>query len=333
MDIKTSSSNPMLQLVLALSSLIVVVCVFLLTVRAGTSDDALFLNIEIPETWSKSYNEDSDGYAMLEEYLVTDWSQVDAEEDWQSVTTRASMTITENFVAAPKLTHMTQQDSKIAQLGENDAWNLISNGLFKSYPTGSFNAYADQLRTLKMSNTKTITVNVWYWANPGDIYDMSKTTKQFTIAVNSSIADLFEHTFADIYAHESQPVINLADKGMGTWVLRGKNHNNDSGISAHALGCAIDINPSTGSFKVDGMWYGNSYGQPPMPKSIWEQLPECHSKYHVLYDGCPIVEIFKAYGFCWGGDWNSIKDCMHLSYIGDGSNARAIATKNYMDRR
>ena len=162
---------------------------------------------------------------------------------------------------------------------------------------------------------------------------MSKKTITKTFAVNSKIASVFEHIFEDIYKHPSQPVINIGDKGMGTWVLRGKNHKDSNTMSSHSLGVAIDINPSTGSFYVNGKWYGNAYGQNKMPSSMWSQLPEVQKKYHVLYDGCPIVEIFKSYGFYWGGDWTSGTDAMHLSYIGDGSSARATGIKNFNERR
>ena len=149
----------------------------------------------------------------------------------------------------------------------------------------------------------------------------------------ADIRNTFVHIFEDIYDDPSKPIINIADKGMGTWVLRGKNHNSANEMSAHALGCAIDINPSTGSVNINGKWYGNGYNQAVLSKEIWTQLPETHSKYHILYDGCPIVEVFKSYGFYWGGDWTSPKDCMHLSYIGDGSDARLIGVSNYEQRK
>lgn len=311
-------------------AIIIVAC----TLYSVTSKDGTIV-IDLPDSYSKDYREDVAGYKLVEDMLSMDWDTFEATPELSITldTTMHSGTTFEYQSISSAVRNRSVNDSYIATLSENDAWSLITNGIITSYPTGSYSSYAKKLAELKQTNTETITVNVWYWLNPSDQEDMRKITVQKTFAVNSVLSETFQHIFEDIYNDPSQPVFNIADGGMGTWVLRGKNHNNNAGISAHALGVAIDINPSTGSFKVNGLWYGNGYGQKVMTKDIWEQLPEVHIKYHVLYDGCPIVEIFKAYGFTWGGDWSSTKDPMHLSYIGDGSNARANGTTNYLDRQ
>lgn len=293
------------------------------------------IDADIPLTWSDDYTESEEAYAT--QWLIEDWSTVkpDVNEEFTSVTL---VDITAKFdeyevFETNTLAHRTAEDIRIAQLTESEAWTFISNGIWSEYPTASFSVYKDKLVELKNTNTETIDVRCWYWVNPDDDTDMRKTTIVKTFAVNSKLADTFRHIFEDIYADPSQPIINIADLGMGTWVIRGKNHNSNNTMSAHSLGCAIDINPSTGSFYVNGVWYGNAYGQQKMTESIWYQLPECHKKYHVLYENCPIVNVFKAYGFYWGGDWNSTKDCMHLSYIGDGSSARQTGINNYRNSK
>lgn len=286
---------------------------------------------EMPINWDSDYVEDLSAYEV--QFEVENWETYVPSETEEFTTVHIEENMSqfgevENFYST-NIRHRTQSDISIIELTENDAWMFVTNGLFTSYPTTSFKENKSKLQELMNTNTQTITVDCWYWANPKDDSDMSKVTVQKTFAVNSKLADTFVHIFQDIYEDDSKPIINIGDAGMGTWVLRGKNHNSSNTMSAHSLGVAIDINPSTGSFYVNNVWYGNAYGQKAMPYSVWSQLPECHKKYHVLYKGCPIVEIFKAYGFYWGGDWQSGTDSMHLSYLGDGGNARQKGISNY----
>lgn len=214
-------------------------------------------------------------------------------------------------------------------LSDNEAWSLISGGVFNSYPTGTYASNESKVKQIYADKMVLIKVLVWKWAYPSDKTNLEKTSYVLSLAVNEEVADLFVDAFTDIYNDPSRPVINVNDAGMGTWVLRGKNHNSNSTISGHALGTTIDINPSTGSFKVNGTWYGNGYGHKAMPKYMWDELPECQDKYNVLYQDCPIVQVFKSYGFVWGGDWKSGTDCMHFSFLGDGKNAREVGQSNY----
>lgn len=304
------------------------------------SQDSTITVSEIPnDNYDKSYYEDASGFEELEELENTDWETFTADPLEQFTTVSVDSALTSaSFVESTSKFHEVvskyrdASDKEKIMLPENEAWSLISNGLYTSYPSGNFLDNKETLLRIQQKNTQTIRVKVWYWEDPSDDTNFNKVTCEKVFAVNSSIASLFEHAFADIYADPSKPVINLADSGMGTWVIRGKNHNDYARMSTHALGCCIDINPGTGSFYVNGKWYGNAYGQRAMSKAIWEELPECHKKYHVLYDGSPVVEIFKSYGFVWGGDWESGTDSMHLSWIGEGSNTRQKGQANYLSR-
>lgn len=270
------------------------------------------------------YEESSYDY---ENYVAPSDSQI-----YEAGSTYSSVTI-ENFQSTETfesvVTNISASNKELILLSDSDAWKLVSNGVFDSYPTQPYAQIKEQVKQVYNENMCMITVRCWYWSNPDDETDMNKTTVTKKFAVNKAVSQLFIDIFNDIYDDPTKPVINVADAGMGTWVLRGKNHSDKNTLSGHSMGTTIDINPSTGSFLINGTWYGNGYGHKDMPKSVWDQLPECHKKYHVLYIDCPIVQIFKSYGFYWGGDWKSGTDCMHLSFLGDGSNGRIKGQANY----
>lgn len=290
--------------------------------------------VTIPDSWDDTYVEKEEDY---DTQFINDgnWSNTkpSAEYDMSKYVVNAiDSTTTLQIITSVNTNSMTDADRSLIELSEDDAWAYITNGIFTKFTSKPYSSVRRELELLKNTNTKTITVKCWYWLNPDDETDMRKTTVTKTFAVNTKLSDMFEHIFEDIYNDPSQPIINIGDKGMGTWVLRGKNHNSSNTFSSHSLGTTIDINPSTGSCYINGTWYGNSYGQKPLPGTMWQLLPETHVKYHILYDGSPIVETFKSYGFYWGGDWKIGTDCMHFGFIGDGSNCRNIGYNNYITR-
>lgn len=228
----------------------------------------------------------------------------------------------------PDCVYMTADDINKILLDDNSAWSMITGGVFTEYPTAPYKDIKSEVHKIAEDMTTTITVDVWYWEDPNDDSNMNKVTESKKFTVNKSIASIYEHIFADIYNDPSKPIINIGDTAMGTWVVRGKMHSDYNTVSSHSFGTAIDINPSSGSYNISGEWYGNGYGQKVMTKSIWDQLPESHRKYHVLYDESPIVKIFKSYGFYWGGDWTDTKDNMHFAFLGD-SPGRVAGIDNY----
>lgn len=308
----------------------ILVPIVALGIKSNTETE---LTISIPEHWPEYYVEDYDVYNSFDVFGYTEWSTIVPTDSEDFITVDEDYELTEAVFVfkADNDSAISSEDRRIALLTEAEAWDYISNGIWTDYPKGSFNANKDKLLELQDSNTEVITVKVWSWANNNE-HDLSKITEELTVAVNAKLAKTFKHIFQDIYNHTDKPVVNVNDKAMGTWVLRGKNHNNSNTMSAHALGAAIDINPSTGSVYVNNIWYGNAYGQKMLPTDMWYQLPDTQVKYNILYENSPIVEIFKSYGFYWGGDWNSGTDCMHLSYIGDGSEARVTGISNFKER-
>lgn len=314
-------------LVASICIAVISICTMFVINAVCSANDKVVLSVGLP----KNYTESESNYNQFN-FNSEDWSTYVPPMDdvFTSVTLSGTGEIfspPESFVA--QTPSMSQSDSQLIMLSESEAWELISSGLFSEYPNTAYKNIKSQVAQIHRNSMSMITVKCWYWANPSDDTDMSKVTVMKQFAVNSAVAELFTHAFEDIYNDPSKPVINIADAGMGTWVLRGKNHSDNNTVSSHALGCAIDINPSTGSFYVNGTWYGNAYKQKSMPYSVWYQLPECHKKYHVLYQDCSIVSIFKSYGFYWGGDWKSGTDPMHIAFIGDGSSARETGQSNY----
>ena len=310
--------------------------------------DEIDLSANLPTNYSSDYVEIGDNYEDYEQFEQTDWEEfkADPEEEFTTVEVEQSLvdaafvdtrsSFNDSYVAPSsnyRVDSITLSDEEIIMLPEADAWQLISNGIYTDYPSGNFLENKQRLIRIRAANSEIIKVKCWYWKYPDDSSNFEKVTKERTFTVNSAIAGLFKHAFEDIYNDPSQPVLNLADGGMGTWVIRGKNHNSYARMSTHSLGCCIDINPSTGSFCINGKWFGNGFGQNKMTKELWEKLPECHKKYHVLYEGSPIVEIFKSYGFVWGGDWSSAKDPMHISWIGEGKGTRKQGQANYKSRK
>ena len=280
-------------------------------------DNTIYVNPRVSSGVPSSVG-DSEGYSNELHGIY-----LDTLDNTEHLTNYASTT-----VSTPS---MTAEDREIIRLQENEAWEYVTEGTFTEYPRQPFYEIENSIRAVADDCTEIITVDVWYWENPSDPLDMRKTTKTVNYKVNTKVANLFRHIFADIYNDSSQPIINIGDSASGTWVIRGKLHNSASTLSAHSIGTCIDLNPSTGSYNIGGVWYGNGYGQNVMTKEMWEKLPESHTKHHVIYDESPIVQVFKSYGFYWGGDWSSTKDNMHFAYLGDGG-GRAIGYRNYVER-
>lgn len=70
--------------------------------------------------------------------------------------------------------------------------------------------------------------------------------------------------------------------------------------SAHAYGHAFDVNPNENyCIYANGDIVGDHYSPGSDPLSVDDK----------------IVNIWKAHGFYWGGDWTSLKDYMHFSYF------------------
>lgn len=124
------------------------------------------------------------------------------------------------------------------------------------------------------------------------------------IPVNPAAAAAFEMVEADIAMCQEAQNYKFYQglPGPGTYACRCMRHQgtfpNDCkiGISNHAWGTAIDINPAQNPAKQGVLIY---------------DLPEC------------VIAAFKRYGFSWGGDWKGYVDSMHFEFKGDPSVAES----------
>jgi tape measure domain-containing protein len=104
-----------------------------------------------------------------------------------------------------------------------------------------------------------------------------------TVQVHKAAADAFKGFLDELMAS------GYKVKSVGGYSLRDKV--SGKGLSEHAFGNAIDINPEQ-----------NPYG-----KSLVTDMP------------ANIREMAAKHGLSWGGDWNSVKDAMHFEWKGGAS--------------
>jgi hypothetical protein len=78
--------------------------------------------------------------------------------------------------------------------------------------------------------------------------------------------------------------------------------------SAHAYGLAIDVNP-----------FCNPYirGDLVLPELASSYVDRSNVRPGMLLPGDAAVRAFKAIGWSWGAEWNSVKDIQHFSETGD----------------
>jgi hypothetical protein len=99
-----------------------------------------------------------------------------------------------------------------------------------------------------------------------------------SIRCHKLLAEYFREAFNEI-SNRKLPIYSFG----GCYTFRQKR--SGAGLSAHAWGIAIDLNPETNRYGTSG-----------------DMAPQ-------------IVEIFQKYGFLWGGAWSGkTRDPMHFQY-------------------
>lgn len=84
---------------------------------------------------------------------------------------------------------------------------------------------------------------------------------------------------------------------------------NSDKLSNHSMGLAIDINPRINP-------YITSHGVAPANSKVYTErdVSKCRGKYkdYMIHKGDEVYNIFKKYGFSWGGEWTHAKDYQHF---------------------
>ncbi len=141
-------------------------------------------------------------------------------------------------------------------------------------------------------NMKNITVPVWKIGGSGEKYS---STAQ--LVVNKNLADEIIKIFTEIYwSPEKFPI---KDVGAYSW-----RQTAFGSVSQHSYGTCVDIN-------FDENYYCYPSGEA-IVGSFWRPY---ENPYSIPKDGS-VVKTFSKYGWTWGGNWTSLRDYMHFSYLG-----------------
>lgn len=185
-----------------------------------------------------------------------------------------------SFTTPEKSTFSTE-DSFLNTVEEEDIYIFNSKGhkyTITSPPPGYGNAAEASL------HMKTFSVPVWKISNGQYV------SSAVTLKVHRKLAEAVKAVFAEIYA------IKFPMPSVYSFCYRSiRGPQACSTLSQHSYGCAIDINASYNPNVVSG--------DPRNPLSPYTITPA-------------VVEIFKKYGWDWGGNWTSNKDYMHFEYLG-----------------
>ena len=185
---------------------------------------------------------------------------------------------------------------EIMNWSDSQAWKAITGTAYSSKPTSSQVSQSTMDKRMK-----TITVQIRTGKN---------SSKSQSMNVNKAIAPLWEAFFKELYEKCEDFYIVTYD---GAYYYRAST-GNSSKLSAHAFGCAIDLNAGIS---------GNGYGQKPYSKSDRDKLTDNRTKHSTIYFNSPMLEVAHKYTIVNGADWSNPNDAMHFSFIGDWTRDQA----------
>lgn len=142
-------------------------------------------------------------------------------------------------------------------------------------------------------NMTTVTFPVWRMSSDG-----AKYSSTASISVNRNLADEVVKIFTYIYNDPEQfPIKNVGGYSWRTTAF--------GSTSQHSFGTCIDIN-------YDENYYCRNSGEA-ITGSFWKPYD---NPFSITPDGS-VLRAFTKYGWTWGGNWSSLKDYMHFSYLGN----------------
>lgn len=158
-------------------------------------------------------------------------------------------------------------------------------------------------------------VHIWH-------YDFSGTPKEGELICSEYIAQDLVEIFYELYRNEYQlEKVLLVDEYDGDADAAREDNNSfcfysaqageDSALSKHAAGCALDINPRYNPHIV----YEKDGGQTVMPASAADYVDRTGSFPYKIDEDDLCCKLFIRHGFTWGGNRNSDKDYQHFQKV------------------
>ena len=162
--------------------------------------------------------------------------------------------------------------------------------------------------------------------SPVDFDDLSYLTLTYigydgesyigNMVVANEIADEVIQIFKELYnikfpiekmrlPYEYDGVDELSMRDNNTSAFNDRPIEGTGGLSFHQLGRAIDINPLVNPY------IRFSDGEV-LPTTAHKYLDRSLDEVGMIKEDSPCVEIFKKYGWTWGGDWTTVKDYQHF---------------------
>lgn len=207
------------------------------------------------------------------------------------------------------------ETKEVIAMNDEDFWNLISEGRYKSYEEAStdYNTNRTQAHSFWEGVVTSVEVPVWKWS------DASKTQKvesKVSITVNKHLTSFWVDFFTDLH--------NLPEKyvmiSIGGFSVRSKNNGSaNPGMSSHSFGTTVDINPDSKGMGSRPAGIGDG-----IPWADINKVPE-PLKSEVCALNSDWFELAKSYNLNWGGLWTpGSQDPMHFSIVGDGAKKNEV---------